>query len=175
MNQSIAVFCGSKSGAKPEYIQAAEDLGVLIAKHNCKLIYGGGNIGIMGAIADAVIDNNGYVIGVIPTFLYDREIKHTRVQEMHVVDNMHIRKSMMYELCDRAIILPGGYGTLDELFEIITWNSLQLHHKKIAILNTAGFYNHLIAHLNQMQQEGFLYENWQETVAVCNGVEELFN
>ncbi len=170
---SLAVFCGSKNGNNPLYKQHTIQLGKLLAKHTITLIYGGGNVGIMGTIADEVMSNGGKVIGVIPQVLVEWERQHTSISELLVVDNMHTRKKKMYDLCDAAIILPGGFGTLDELFEMITWNQLSIHDKMIFILNSGGFYNHLIAHIRQMQQEGFLYEEAQKRVIIIDNPSEL--
>lgn len=164
----IAVFCGSKSGSDPLFEQDAKELGKLIAAGNMTLVYGGGNKGLMGAVANAVMDGGGKVIGVIPELLLAWEQQHEGITELHVVSDMHTRKKMMYELCDMAVVLPGGHGTLDELFEMLTWNTLQIHNKKIILLNTAGFYDTLVTHLQAMFQKGFLYENWQDRLLVCN-------
>jgi len=170
---SLAVFCGSKNGNNPLYKQHTIQLGKLLAKQNITLIYGGGNVGIMGTIADEVMNNGGKVIGVIPQVLVDWERQHESISELLVVDNMHIRKKKMYDLCDAAIILPGGFGTLDELFEMVTWNQLSIHDKLIFILNSGGFYNHLIAHIRQMQEENFLYEEAQKRIIIINTPAEL--
>ncbi len=172
---SLAVFCGSKSGENPLFIQHAKQLGKLLGEKKITLVYGGGSVGMMGAIADTMMQHNGKVIGVIPELLVEWEQQHKAITTLHVVKDMHIRKKMMYELCDAAVVLPGGYGTLDELFEIITWNNLKIHEKKIFILNTDGFYNHLIAHIQTMQHQGFLYENWQNRIMVVDEPEAIFS
>jgi len=172
---SLAVFCGSKNGNNPLYKQHTIQLGKLLAKQNITLIYGGGNVGIMGTIADEVMNNGGKVIGVIPQVLVDWERQHESISELLVVDNMHIRKKKMYDLCDAAIILPGGFGTLDELFEMVTWNQLSIHDKLIFILNSGGFYNHLIAHIRQMQEENFLYEEAQKRIIIIDSPSELID
>src|SRR6476620_9004218 len=161
---AIAVFCGSKSGNNPVFEQQTIELGHLMAEKNITLIYGGGNKGLMGAVANAVLEKKGKVIGIIPELLKEAEHQHTGLTELHIVDNMHIRKQMLYEKCDAAIVLPGGYGTMDEVFEILTWNQLNIHDKKIFFMNTAGFYHHLIAHMHMMQQENFLYTHPDETL-----------
>ncbi len=171
--RSLAVFCGSKTGGNPLFEDHAMQLGYLLAKKNTTLIYGGGNKGIMGAIANAVLEKNGTVIGIIPQLLTDREHSHHGITELIVVEDMHIRKKMMYEKCDAAIILPGGFGTLDELFEMLTWNQLNIHDKKIFILNSAGFYNHLLAHATTMQEEGFLYNGLEERITVLSSPQEM--
>lgn len=165
---TIAVFCGSKTGVNNLYEQHAYTLGKLLVERNIKLVYGGGNKGLMGAVANAVMDNGGEVIGVIPKLLLAWEHQHQGITDLRVVDDMHIRKKMMYELCDAAVILPGGNGTLDELFEMLTWNTLNIHNKKIILLNSGGFYNHLVQHIEQMSAEGFLYNDWRERLIICN-------
>ncbi len=172
---SLAVFCGSKSGNDPIYLEEALVLGKLMAEHNITLIYGGGNKGLMGAVADAVMQGNGKVTGIIPTILLEWEQQHLGITDLKVVADMHIRKKMMYELCDAAIVLPGGNGTLDELFEMLTWNTLKIHTKKIILLNCGNYYDHLIEHINKMYQEDFLYEEWQERLIVCTTAIEAIN
>lgn len=165
---SIAVFCGSKTGTDPLYEQHAAELGRLMAGKHIRLVYGGGNKGLMGAVANAVMSGGGEVVGVIPRILLEWEHQHKGITDLRVVDDMHVRKRMMYELCDAAVVLPGGNGTLDELFEMLTWNTLNIHNKKIVLLNTAGFYTHLIGHIRQMAACGFLYNDWQERLIVCD-------
>lgn len=165
---SIAVFCGSKSGNNPLYEKEAAALGKLMADKNITIIYGGGNKGLMGAVANASMDQGGKVIGVIPKVLLEWEAQHEGITELRVVEDMHVRKKTMYELCDAAIILAGGNGTLDEFFEMLTWNNLNIHNKKIVLLNTAGFYQHLIEHIDTMAKEGFLYDNWRTRLIVCD-------
>src|SRR5919112_2402982 len=160
MYTSVAVFCGSKNGSEPLYEQHAKELGTLLAQNNITLIYGGGNRGLMGALANAALEQQGEVIGVIPEILSSREHQHDKLSRLHVVEDMHARKKMMYDLCEAAIVLPGGVGTLDELFEMVTWNNLTIHDKKIIVLNSAGYYNNLLGHINVMQTQGFLYDDW---------------
>lgn len=169
---SIAVFCGSKAGVDPLYEAHAKALAKLMAEKNIKLIYGGGNKGLMGAVANAMMEHGGKVIGVIPKVLLEWEAQHEGITELRVVDDMHVRKRMIYELCDAAVILPGGNGTLDELFEMLTWNNLNIHNKKIVLLNSAGYYDHLIAHIDRMAEQGFLYSDWRERLIVCKDAEE---
>ena len=171
--QSLAVFCGSKNGVNKIYLQHAIELGRIMASHNITLVYGGGSVGIMGTIADEVLLNGGKVIGVIPQVLVDWEREHKSLSELLVVDNMHTRKKKMYDLCDAAVILAGGFGTLDEMFEMVTWNQLSIHDKRIYIINSDGFYNHLIGHINQMQQEEFLYEAARERLTIVSEPSEL--
>jgi uncharacterized protein (TIGR00730 family) len=172
---SLAVFCGSKDGVNPLYSEHAVQLGKLMVQQNITLIYGGGNVGIMGTIADTVMNHGGKAIGVIPKVLVNWERQHTSLSELLVVDDMHTRKKKMYELCDAAIILPGGFGTLDELFEMVTWNQLSIHDKHIFILNSGGYYNHLVAHIQQMQQEKFLYETAQKRLSIISVPSDLLN
>ncbi len=171
--RSLAVFCGSKPGKNPLYMQHAKQLGYLLAEKNILVIYGGGNKGIMGAVANAVIEKQGKIIGVIPKALREREHQHIGLTELHEVADMHVRKTMLYNKCDAAIILAGGFGTMDELFEILTWNQLSIHDKKIIVLNTAGFYNHLIKHLKRMAEEDFLYNDLAESITFISSPEEL--
>ena len=173
--ESVAVFCGSKSGQHPIYAQHAAELGKLIAVLGLKLVYGGGNKGLMGIVANAVIANEGKAMGVMPKVLVDWEQQHEGLTELAIVPDMHTRKKMMYDMCDAAIVLPGGFGTLDEFFEMITWNQLKIHDKKIYILNSNGFYNPLLQHLKQMQKEGFLYEGVEDRIVICETPVELFN
>ncbi len=163
---SVAVFCGSKLGNNKIFAQHAAAVGLILAQKNIQLIYGGGKNGLMGIVADTVLNNNGKVVGVIPSLLNEKEHQHQTLTALHVVENMHTRKKMMYELSDAAVILPGGYGTMDELFEMITWNQLNIHNKKIVLLNSDGYYNNLIAHLNTMQAEGFLYNDWKKNLVI---------
>ncbi len=173
--KSIAVFCGSKSGTNSLYVQHAKALGKLLAEKKIELIYGGGGRGLMGDIADAAMANGGKVTGIIPEILMEWEAHHKNITDLKVVADMHIRKKTMYELCDAAIILAGGNGTLDELFEMLTWNNLKIHDKRIILLNTAGFYDHLIAHIDHMSSEGFLYTDWKERLIVCDNPEEAIS
>jgi hypothetical protein len=169
----LAIFCGSKEGNNPAYLQAAKELAMLMAQYKIELIYGGGKKGIMGSVADTVMSQGGIVRGVIPRVLVDWEHQHEGISELLVVDDMHVRKRKMYDLCDAAVILPGGYGTLDELFEILTWNQLSIHDKKVFVLNTNGFYNHLIEHLQSLEKEGFLYGSVQTTLTVLDSPAEI--
>ncbi|NII23632.1 TIGR00730 family Rossman fold protein [Pseudoflavitalea sp. X16] len=173
--EAVAVFCGSKTGNNPIFNEHAAELGKLLAMLGIKLVYGGGKKGLMGSIADAVLAHEGKAMGVIPKLLIEWEHQHEGLTELAIVPDMHTRKRMMYEMCDAAVILPGGFGTLDELFEMVTWNQLKIHDKKIYILNSGGYYNHLIHHLKQMQKEGFLYETVEERIIVCNTPVEIFN
>ncbi len=173
--QSVAVFCGSKFGKNEQFRQHADELGTLLAAAGLTVVYGGGSVGLMGAIADKVMERGGKVIGVIPQVLVDWERQHNAISELLVVPDMHVRKRKMYELADAAIVLPGGFGTLDELFEMLTWNQLSIHDKKIFILNTGNFYTHLIAHVEQMHAEGFLYEEAYRRLIVLPSPREIIS
>lgn len=166
--KAIDIFCGSKSGNNPLFEEHTRQLGILLAEKNITIIYGGGNKGLMAAVANAALEKDGKVIGIIPKMLSEFEHQHDGLTELHIVETMHNRKQMLYEKCDAAIILPGGYGTLDEVFEILTWNQLRIHNKKIFILNSGGFYDHMIAHIQKMYQEGFLYGDPYETMTILN-------
>jgi uncharacterized protein (TIGR00730 family) len=170
---AVAVFCGSKSGLNAQYKRDAELLGAMLANHQIEMIYGGGKNGLMGHVADAVMWAGGTVRGVIPQRLVDWESGHDAITELIVVETIHERKRRMYELCDAAVVLPGGFGTLDELFEILTWNQLSIHDKKIFILNSGGFYNHLLQHLQQLSNEGFLYGRLEEKFTVLETVADF--
>ncbi len=172
--KSVVVFCGSKSGNNPLYEVHAKELGNLLAENNIRLIYGGGNRGMMGSVANGVLEKGGTVTGIIPEILNQWEHQHDAITELIVVENMHIRKRLLYEKADAAIILPGGFGTLDELFEIVTWNQLSIHDKPIFILNSAGFYNGLLQHIHHMMNEGFLYTSVENAVTVVASPRELF-
>ena len=166
--RSIAVFCGSRTGLNPLFEQHTKELGKLLAEKNITVIYGGGNKGLMGAIANSTLSHGGRVVGIIPKMLSELEHQHQGLTELTIVDSMHIRKQMLYEKCDAAIILPGGYGTLDEVFEMLTWNQLSIHDKKIFFLNTAGFYDNLIAHIRLLENEQFLYGKPEEKMSILN-------
>lgn len=153
---SICVFCGSQAGARPEYVQAARVLGGYLAQHGIGLVYGGGHIGMMGAVADAALAHRGRVIGVIPEHLMRPEVAHQQLTELRVVDTMHTRKRLMSELADAFIVMPGGYGTFEEMFEMVTWLQLKLHAKPVGILNVEGFYDRLLDFLRHAADERFI-------------------
>jgi hypothetical protein len=172
---SVAVFCGSHAGNNPVYAKHVKELGRLLCMLKVKIVYGGAHKGLMGILADSVLEHEGHIMGIIPQLLIESELQHKGLTEMAVVPDMHTRKKMMYERCDAVIVLPGGFGTLDELFEILTWNQLKIHDKKIYILNSEGFYNHLQRHISLMHKEGFLIDEYSERVFFCNSPVELFN
>jgi uncharacterized protein (TIGR00730 family) len=152
----VCVFCGSKTGWRPIYAERTRQLGQMLAARRLAVVYGGGHIGLMGVLADAVLQAGGEVIGVIPQSLVDRELAHQGLSELRVVTTMHERKALMADLADAFIALPGGYGTADEFFEILTWAQLGLHAKPIALFNVAGFFDPLRSWLDHALQEGFL-------------------
>jgi uncharacterized protein (TIGR00730 family) len=153
---NICVFCGSATGTVPVYEDSAKRLGALMARDSHSLIYGGGNIGLMGVLADSILENNGEVIGVIPDFLLKREVGHLGVTRLEVVHTMHERKQRMADLANAFVALPGGWGTLDELAEILTWRQLGIIIHPIAILNTNKFFNPLLDQMRRMVEDGFL-------------------
>lgn len=157
--KNIAVFCAAAEGARPVYRIAAQDLGQALAQRGVGLIYGGANIGLMGAVADAALAQGGHVTGVIPHVLVDKEIAHRGIQQLHVVDTMHTRKRLMGELADAFLILPGGFGTFEELFEVLAWQTLKLHAKPVVLFNVAGFYDRLLDFFEVCEQEGMLRGN----------------
>ena len=173
--KNICVFCGSSLGSDTIYEQQAEELGALIAQHNIRLIYGGGNIGLMGAIADSVLVNGGEVTGVIPEFLMKREVGHSNLTELILTNSMHERKLKMAELADAFIAMPGGYGTLEELAEITTWVQLELMKKPIGVLNVNGFYNHLFDQINYMKSQNFIGKNSNEEILFENNPKDLLS
>lgn len=173
--KSISVFCGSSEGNDPIIISEAYRLGQVFAAQNITLVYGGSKIGIMGKVAQAVIDNNGKTIGVIPTFLKTKEIVNMELTELVITQNMHDRKVIMYDKSDGFIIIPGGFGTMDEFFEITTWGQLGLHTKPIGILNTNGYYDALIAQCKMMVSRGFLKQENFEAVVIDTTIEGLLH
>lgn len=171
--KSITVFCGSSFGSDEKYKEQATLLGQTLAKQNIQLIYGGANVGLMGAVADGVLNEGGKAIGVLPHFLQSKEIAHNNLTELILVESMHKRKTKMNDLCDGVIALPGGFGTLEELFEMITWAQLGLHKKPIAVLNIDGFYDDLIKLVQTMVDKEFLKQTNQEMLLVSDDIDEL--
>jgi len=163
---ALCLYCGSSPGNHPAYQQAARDFGETLARRNIKLVFGGGSVGLMGIAADACLAAGGKVIGVIPQLLMEKEVGHAGLTELHVVADMHQRKALMTELADGFIALPGGYGTLDELFEALTWLQLNYHHKPVGLLNVAGFFDHLIAFVDHARDEKFLREMHRDALNV---------
>ena len=154
--KSVAVYCGSSTGANPAYAAQARALGAALAAQGLTLVYGGGRVGLMGTIADAVLAGGGRVVGVIPGFLDAKELAHKGCTELHVVGTMHERKLLMADRADAFIAMPGGYGTLEELFEVLTWGQLGLHQKPVGLLNVAGYYDHLLRALDRMRDDQLL-------------------
>lgn len=155
--QSICVYCGSADGVDPLFYAAAEELGRLLAVNGIRLVYGAGKTGLMGAVADGALRANGEVVGIIPTNLNQPQLIHTGLTALEVVENIHTRKARMSLLADAFIALPGGYGTLDELFETLTWAQIGLHSKPVGLLNVRGYYDRLLAFVEQMRAERFIY------------------
>lgn len=171
----VCVFCGSSIGTKSDYSETAVMLGGLLARRNIGLVYGGGNVGLMGVIANAVLEAGGKVIGVIPHALAAREIEHRGLTELHVVDSMHTRKAMMADLADAFIAMPGGVGTFEEFFEAVTWTQLGLHRKPCGLLNVAGFYTPLAAFIDQAVSEGFIKPVHRAAIVVDDNPERLLD
>ena len=172
---SVCVFCGSRSGDLPEYAAAARLLGKFLCRNNHTLIYGGGSTGVMGAIADAVLEENGRIVGVIPKHLARVELMHSAVEDMRVTGNMHERKALMHELSDIYVALPGGFGTMEELFEAVTWAQLELHTRPIAVLNLHGVYDGLVHLVDSMKNSGFLSAKCRSIITVADKTESLFS
>ena len=171
--QSVTVFCGSKSGNQYGFTNQAIELGNALAENGIQLVYGGGGKGIMGSIADAVLAKNGKVVGIMPQLLLEWEAQHQGLTELIVTETMHDRKKILFEKADVAIILPGGMGTMDELFEMLTWNNLNIHQKKVIVLNWEGYYSPLIAMMEHMHNEGFMYDDWRDRITVAKDAEAV--
>ncbi|MBZ4033480.1 TIGR00730 family Rossman fold protein [Flavobacterium sp. 17A] len=171
----ITVFCASSYGTEKIYEEQAAALGKTLAEQNIEVVYGGANVGLMGAVADGALNAGGKVIGVLPNFLRSKEIAHLGLTELILVESMHERKTKMNDLCDGVIALPGGFGTLEELFEMLTWAQLGLHKKPIAILNVNGFYDSLIELLKTMTEKGLLKEVNREMLLVSDTIEDLLH
>lgn len=163
----ICVFCGSNTGHDSRYREAAIELGSLLADRGHPLVFGGGQVGLMGVVADAVLDADGDVIGVIPEMLATKELLHTGVEDMRLVPDMHARKALMAELADAFIALPGGYGTFEELLEVVTWAQLGIHRKNIGLLNVAGYFDPLVDLIDAAIREGFIKDEHRELIVVA--------
>jgi uncharacterized protein (TIGR00730 family) len=172
--KSICVYCGSNAGNKPIYAERAQALGARIAAEGLQLVYGGGNVGLMGIVADAVLANGGEVIGVIPEQLVQWEVAHKGVTRLEVVANMHERKARMFDLADAFVALPGGFGTLDEMFEMLTWRQLGLGKKPCAFLDVDGFYAPLIGMIDRMVEERFLHAEQRHDLWHGEDIDTLF-
>ena len=160
----VAVFCGSRLGNNESHIEKAKALGQYLAEHHIELVYGGGHVGLMGVIADSVLSHGGKVIGVIPEAIADREVAHEGLTELHIVPDMHTRKAMMADLSDGFIAMPGGPGTLEELFEVWTWRQLGYHDKPCAIYNVGGYYDQLIGFLDGMVEQNYMGGEYRSTL-----------
>jgi uncharacterized protein (TIGR00730 family) len=171
----LCVFCGSSAGARPEYAAAARELGAELARRRIGLVYGGGNVGLMGVLADAVLAGGGEAIGVIPYGLLVREVAHSGLTKLHVVRSMHERKATMAELANGFVALPGGYGTFEELLEIVTWAQLGMHAKPIVVLDTLDYYAPLLELLARASEEGFLRPENRALIARAGDLAELFD
>ena len=171
----IALYCGSRAGNHPIYREKAIHLARGIAEQNFGIVYGGASIGLMGQVADTVIEYGGEVVGVIPEFMLDYEIAHNTLTELHIVQNMYERKAMMAERANAFVALPGGFGTFEEILEIATWAQLNQHQKPMMLYNVNGFYDHMIAQLDHAVAEGFLPPQHRAKLIVCNHSDQIFN
>ncbi|MCH7311247.1 TIGR00730 family Rossman fold protein [Acinetobacter sp. ANC 4805] len=171
----IALYCGSRTGNKPIYRDTAIELAQHIANQGFGIVYGGASIGLMGQVADTVLEHGGEVVGVIPEFMLDYEIAHQKLTELHIVETMHERKALMAERANAFIALPGGLGTFEEILEIATWGQLNQHQKPIIIYNVNHFYDALIAQLDHAVEEGFLPPQHRAKVIICQSLDEIFN
>lgn len=171
--KSVSVFCGANTGSDPVYRLSAFNVGVALAQKGIRLIFGGGKVGLMGAVADGALSAGGHVIGVIPTFLKAKEVAHEGLTEMIVVPSMHERKMKMFELSEGTITLPGGFGSMDEIFEILTWGQLGLHQNPTALFNINGYYDALIAQMERMIADGFLKTQYREMLICSTNIETL--
>jgi hypothetical protein len=173
--QAVGVFCGSSRGTNPLYSHAARDLGAELARRDLALVYGGGRVGLMGDVATAAVAAGGRVVGVIPVMLSAKEIAFSEATELIVVDTMHVRKALMADRADAFVALPGGFGTCDELFEILTWAQLGIHRKPVGLLNVGGFFTPLLAWLDHVVEEGLLKPKHRELLIVREGIGELLD
>lgn len=171
--QRVCVFCGSSSGVKQEYAVGARELGLVLAKKNIDLVYGGGHVGLMGIVADAAMSAGAKAIGIIPRCLADKEVAHQGLTELKIVQTMHERKAQMSDLSDGFIAMPGGFGTLEELFEVITWAQLGIHKKPFGLFNVAGYYDKLIEFMDYQVEQGFVPQRHREMIIVSDEAEQL--
>src|ERR1700677_4025216 len=175
MVRNIAVFCASTNGGHPAYKDAAEELGRTLARHNFGLVYGGAKVGLMLAVAEAALAANGSVIGVIPEVLVDLEVAHYGLTELHVTSTMHTRKALMGERSDAFIVLPGGFGTFEELFEVLAWETIGIHNKPVVLLTTNRFYDGMLSFIDHCTNEVMMTPRKREIVLVANTVDEIFS
>ncbi|MBA3315927.1 MAG: TIGR00730 family Rossman fold protein [Planctomycetota bacterium] len=171
----ICVYCGSRVGDRADYLAAAESLGRLLVDEHIELVYGGGSVGMMGVLADAVLSAGGHVVGVIPELLAVKELLHPGVADMRLVPDMHARKALMADLADAFVALPGGFGTFEELFETITWAQLGIHAKPIGILNVAGYFDDLLSFLDRSFADGFIRPKYRELYHVAERPNDLLD
>jgi uncharacterized protein (TIGR00730 family) len=171
----ICVFCGSRSGNNSGYRAAATNLGKLLAKKELTLVYGGGNVGLMGEIANSVLAHGGKATGVIPQFLVEKELTHKGLSEVHIVESMHERKALMAELADGFIAMPGGFGTLEETVEVLTWAQLGLHRKPVGLLNVERYFNALYEFFKHMVKENFLHPEYKDMILVRDNAAEMLD
>ena len=175
MLRRICVFCGSSSGARPVYQQAAQTVGQLLCRRGIELVYGGGRVGLMGIVANACLNEGGRVIGVIPQALADKEVAHTGLTELRIVTSMHERKSLMADLSDAFMALPGGFGTWEEFFEVLTWAQLGIHRKACGVLNVGGYYDPLLQMADRALSEGFVREMHRDLLLSDADPEQLLD
>lgn len=169
----VCVYCGSSPGTDLMYTETARVFGRLLAENNIGLVYGGASIGVMGALADAVMEHGGSVTGIIPHGLFKKEVAHEGISSLLVVDSMHERKALMAQMADALVTLPGGFGTLEELFEMVTWNQIGIHSKPIFLLNTLSFYTPLLQFIDHVTQQGFIRKEQQHLITTADTPEEL--
>ena len=172
---TLCVYCGASTAVAPEYTEEAYNVGCFLAKSNISLVYGGGNVGLMKAVADGCLENNGHVTGVIPHKLQELELAHPKAQKMYVTQGMHERKALMAQLSDGFIALPGGFGTLEELAEITTWSQLNYHSKPVGLLNILGYYEHLIQWTTHAVNEQFIRPQHEGLIVHSDNIQELLD
>jgi len=175
MIKKICVFCGSSSGSNQKYVELTRNLGKFLVEKKTELVFGAGSVGLMGHLADSILEDGGMVTGVIPKDLFSEEVEHKNLTHLIKVSNMHERKKKMYELSDAFAALPGGFGTLDEFFEILTWRQLKLHPKPIYLFNFENFFDHLIDHIHSADREGFISKEDLSHFEVINSFDDLKN
>lgn len=172
--KSVCIFCGSKSGIRKEYTESARSIGQLMVKNNIAMVYGGATNGLMGTVADAMMEAGGTVIGVIPSLIADRELAHKNISELHIVSSMSERKTKMLELSDAFITLPGGVGSMDEMFEVLAYTHLGVNEKLVGVLNVLGFYDSLLTYIDHAVAEGFIPERVRSQIIVDSDPQQLF-
>lgn len=171
--KSLCVYCGSSINVDDDFKVAAKEMGEILAKNNIRLVYGGGKAGLMGIIADSVMNSGGEVVGIIPSHISDREIQHKGLTELHIVESMHVRKQMMVDYSDAFLVLPGGVGTLDETCEIVTWRQLGIHDKPIIVANLKGYWTPFLSMIDHIVNEGFMREDDKKTMVVVDGINDV--